>query len=73
MSRSNKPRMGGWRKHGGGHGYRSSHLGYPRVMGNRRVRHEVRARLKDVLFTDAFDEREFPEKKEHVFDRWWYD
>lgn len=64
MSRSNKSR--GRRRHG-------SHLQYPKMQGNKRVRHIVTERLKDVLFTDAFDEKGFPEKKQELFNRWWYD
>jgi len=67
MSRTNRSR--GRRSHS----YRSNHLSWPKMDGNRRVRHEVHQRLKDVIFTDAFDEKQLPETKEHLFDRWYYD
>jgi len=61
----------------GGHAYRNSHerwRRYAKTNGNRRVRSEVARRLKDVLFTDAFDEKEFEgSKRGHIFDRYWYD
>ena len=73
MSRTNKPRSGSW-KGFGGHTYRSKHLTWAKKEGNQRVRQEVHQRLKDVLFTDAFDEKEIPgENKGHFFDRWYYD
>ena len=64
MSRSKKTRSR--RRHG-------SHLQYPKMQGNRRVRHNVTERLKDVLFTDAFDEKGLPERKQELFNMWWYD
>lgn len=67
MSRTSKPRM--WR----GHTYHSKHFTWPKRNGNKRARQEVRQKMKDILFTDAFDENMLPEKKEHIFDRWWYD
>ena len=71
MSRTNKARRYGR------HGYRGSHevwKKYAKQSGNRRVRSEVVRQLKDVLFTDAFDEKEFEGRKRgQIWDRWWYD
>jgi len=64
MSRSNKTR---------GYGRKGNHLQWAKQEGNQRVRHQVHERLKDLLFTDAFDEEGLPESKFELFDRWDYD
>lgn len=75
MSRSNKPRRGSWRGNGG-HGYRTSNQTFKRFLKsyhNSRLRQGVRQRLKDVLFSDGFDEKELlGKKKEHRFNMWLY-
>lgn len=75
MSRTNKPRKRRFHGHGG-HGYLTSHEKWKKIakqIGNRRIRSEVRRRMKDVLFTDAFDEKEFEgAKRGQIFDRWLY-
>lgn len=73
MSRTNKPRRRYFPKHGGSHHYRSEHLHEPKRMGNRWMRQKVRQRMKDVSFTDDFDEKRLPAKKADLFDRWMYD
>lgn len=66
MSRTNKPR--GYRSHS----YLVGHHGWYKKTNNKRVRQEVRQRLKDVLFTDAYDEKELlGGKRAHLWDRWW--
>lgn len=74
MSRTNKPRIGAhFKKSGGGYSYRNGHTTYAKRSGNKWARQEVNQRMKDVLFNDAFDEKELPDSKEHLFDIWWYD
>lgn len=66
MSRTNKPR--GY----GRHTYAKGHHGYYKKEGNQRVRQEVRRELKDVLFSDAYDEKRLlGNKKSDFFDRMW--
>lgn len=73
MSRSNKPRCYRYRGRGG-HSYVSKHFTWPKRNGNRRMRQEVNQQLKDLLFTDAFDEKEIRgRKRTQIFDRWSYD
>jgi hypothetical protein len=64
MSRSDNSR--GYRRQG-------NHLQWAKKEGNQRVRQQVHQRLKDILFTDAFDEKALPEKNIEIFDRWYYD
>jgi hypothetical protein len=64
MSRTNKTR---------GYGRKGKHLQWAKQEGNQRVRHQVHERLKDIPFTDAFDEKALPEKNIEIFDRWYYD
>ena len=72
MSRTNKSR-GFKSRHGGGHHYRNKHLTEVRQIGNRWMRQKVRQRMKDVLFTDAFDEKRLPNRKADLFNRDMYD
>lgn len=67
MSRSNKPRTGTWGGQGGGHTYRKGHHDWYKRTNNKRIRGQVRQHLKDVLFTDAFDEKEMQGKKKGHF------
>ncbi len=53
--------------------YWSKHLTWPKRNGNKRMRQEVNQQLKDLLFTDAFDEKEIRGRKHQIFDRWYYD
>jgi len=69
MSRTNKPRQ----RRGHGYSRRGAWKRDAKRIGNRRVRHYVRERMKDVLFTDAFDEEGLPQRKEHLFNRLWWD
>lgn len=73
MSRSNKPRTSG-RRGGGGHSYVTSGQTFKRFLKsyhNSRLRQKVRQQLKDVLFTDAYDEKELlGRRKEQRFDLW---
>lgn len=68
MSRSNKPRTGG------SHSYVCSGQTFKRFLKkyhNSRLRQKVRQQLKDVLFTDAYDEKELlGRRKEQRFDLW---
>jgi hypothetical protein len=66
MSRTNKPRDYN------SHSYQKGHHGWYKKEGNQRVRQEVKRQLKDVLFSDAYDEKRLPGgKKDDFFDRWW--
>jgi hypothetical protein len=75
MSRTNKSRTSQWRG-GGGHSYVTSGQTFKQFLKayhNSRLRQGVRQKLKDVLFTDAFDEKEIlGKKKEHRFNMWRY-
>lgn len=54
--------------------YWSKHFTWPKRNGNKRMRQEVNQQLKDLLFTDAFDEKEIRgRKRAQIFDRWSYD
>lgn len=75
MSRTNKSRASRWRGRGG-HGYLTrgrTWLKFAKEQGNRRIRATVGQQLKDILFTDAFDEKELLGRKPtQLWDRWQY-
>ena len=67
MSRSNKPR--GYRSHS----YLRSgttFLKWYRVTNNRRVRHQTKERLADIMFNDAYDEKKLNLKPQEHWNRW---
>ncbi len=68
MSRSNKPRS--HRRHS----YANSRWKkWVKENFHRRLRQEINQCLKDILFTDAFDEKELiGKKKAHFFNMWYY-
>lgn len=70
MSRTNKPRRGYYPRHGGSHHYCSKHLTESKRIGHKWMRQDVKQRMKDVPFTDDFDEKRLPSKKTDLFDRW---
>ncbi len=67
MSRTEKPRLYG------GHTYHSNRPAWYKRNGNKWMRQDVRRRLKDILFGDAFDEKELPWRKVQLFDKWYSD
>jgi hypothetical protein len=73
MSRTNKPRRRYHPRRGGSHHYSSLYLHEPKQTGNRWMRQNVKQRMKDVPFTDDFDERRLPARRADLFERWQYD